>query len=189
MGRQILDHLPYLAARQSLRIPTGEVVEFYSYQIVVWVAVTLGNEAWEPDVNPRFPAVIDTGTNRGFYLHERHLRDWAGIPDPLTPAPSSGGPYLWHPDETPIPTWRLHGHKVWIFPNRATTHEIDSAAQPFDLGVQPVFFPEHPAIKLRNRRLALPPGPRIPALGLPAFEPRRLHLHIDAGARTVTLKE
>ena len=40
MGRRILNDLPYYALHQMLRVPTGEVVEFRSYQMVVWVTVT-----------------------------------------------------------------------------------------------------------------------------------------------------
>ncbi len=189
MGRRILSDLPYQPIGQIVRLHTGKIVEFHSYQVVIWVAVTRGNEKWARADHPLFPAILDTGTNRACYLHERHLREWAGVEDPWTPAPSSGGHYLWHEDEAPIPTWRLHAHKVWLFPNRPGAIEIDASAEPFDLHAQPTFFPLRPTIKLRNKRLKPPPGPRVPVLGLPAFERRRLHLHIDTGARSVMLSE
>ena len=184
----ILNRLPYLAAKQRLALPGGEFVDFLGYQIVVWVCVTHINDEFDPAVHPRFPAVLDTGTNRGFYLKESHLREWAGIDDPLTPAPSAGGLLMWHPHEEPVPPWRMHRHRVLLFANQPGTTLVDETALPFDLQVEPVFLPSRPFHKLKNKRNA-PPGPRVPVLGLPAFERRRLYLHIDCGARTVTLRE
>lgn len=186
---RILDRLPYRPKGISLQIPSGDVVEFRSYQIVVWAAITHATEDWARDDHPLFPCIVDTGTNRGFFLRESHLREWAGIDDPLTPAPSSGGLFAWHPLETPIPIWRLHTHKVWLFPNLPGSIEVDLQETPYDLHIEPVFLPARPVVKLRNKKLTPPDGPRVPVLGLPAFERRRLHLHIDAGTRTVSLRE
>ena len=106
----------------------------------------------EPNI-PRFPALLDTGNNYGFSVQDRHLREWAGIDPGLLVALGD--------IEIEGQVVKRRRAAVWLYPNIPGRQEVASGRPPFRLemlkGVA-VYTPE-----------AVPPGPRLPLLGLPAL--------------------
>ena len=168
---KILDRLPITEERTSLRFG-GRYVKVRPDQILVWVGVHMAGPL-EPEENiPRFPALLDTGNNFGFSVQDRHLRAWAGI-DPGLLAPLGDITI-----EGKVVTCRRAS--VWLYPNRPGRQEVASGRPPFRLRM-----PKGIAIYTPD---AVPPGPRLPLLGLPAFLDNGLDWWLDPDQRRITVQ-
>jgi hypothetical protein len=138
----------------------------------VWVSVHL-SEVLVPDENiPRFPALLDTGNNFGFSVQDRHLREWAGIDPGLLEALGEitiEGKAVTRREAT-----------VWLYPNVPGRQDTAGGGPPFRLDLSQgiaVYTPE-----------AVPPGPRLPLLGLPALLENDLDFWLDPERRHVTVQ-
>ena len=118
----------------------------------------------------RFPALLDTGNNFGFSVQDRQLRDWGGIDPALLVVLGDieiNGQIVKRREAT-----------VWLHPNVPGREDVAKHRPPF---------------RLRMGRgiavyttVAIPPGPRLPLLGLPAFLENDLELWLDPERRHIT---
>src|SRR5271166_6791818 len=102
------------------RLPFREVADEVScelerlpvkpYQIIVWVSVTARNVVDLPRHAPRIPAILDTGHNHHFSIHERQLADWALLQRNLLPPRGT--------IKVEGATVPLHRATVWLHPNQ-----------------------------------------------------------------------
>ena len=168
---KILDRLPIPTAHTSLRFD-GRHITVRPNQILVWVSVHLGGPV-EPEKNiSRFPALLDTGNNFAFSLQDRHLREWAGIDPGLL---------------VPVGDITIEGKvvkcrraNVWLYPNIPGRQDVMSDRPPFRLKMSKgiaVYTKDH-----------VPPGPRLPLLGLPAILDNDLDAWLDPERRHVTVQ-
>ena len=168
---KILDRLPIPEDRASLRFG-GRYVTVHRDQILVWVSVHLAG-VLEPEENiPRFPALLDTGNNFGFSMQDRHLREWAGIDPGLLEALGD--------IEINGQVVTRRGATVWLYPNIPGRQDVAGDRPPFRLGMGKGI-----AVYTQD---AVPPGPRLPLLGLPAFLDNDLDCWIDPERRHVTVQ-
>ena len=168
---KILDRLPISEDRASLRFG-DRYVTIHANQILVWVSVHL-SEVLVPEANiPKFPALLDTGNNFGFSVQDRHLRDWAGI------APGLLAPLGEITIEGKAVTCR--DATIWLYPNIPCRQDAADRRPPFRLDLSKgiaVYPPD-----------AVPPGPRLPLLGLPAVLENDLDLWLDPERWHVTVQ-
>jgi hypothetical protein len=168
---RVLDRLPVLSAAQAEAFGERHA-EVKRHQILVWVGVHLAEVA-EPEANaPWFPGILDTGNNFGFSMQHRHLREWAGIDPQLLP--HLGGLRI---DERMVDRCET---TLWLYPNIPGTRKPDRGARPHLLEMR-----EGIALYPRD---AIPPGPRLPLLGLPALLDNDLDLWLDPEARRVSVQ-
>jgi hypothetical protein len=168
---KILDRLPIPEDRTSLRFG-DRYVNIHANQILVWVSVH-APEVLMPEENmPRFPALLDTGNNFGFSVQDRHLRQWAGIDSGLLDALGEitiEGKVVARREAT-----------VWLHPNIPGRQDLAGGRPPFRLDLSKgiaVYTPD-----------AVPPGPRLPLLGLPAMLDNDLDLWLEPEVRHVTVR-
>lgn len=168
---KILDRLPISSERTSPGFG-DRYITLHRSQILVWVSI-LPAGVLEPEVNaPRLPALLDTGNNFGFSMRDRQLREWAGIrPELLKPL-----------GEAQIEGQPVERRKaaVWLFPNMPGRREVSGSPPPFRLEMRKgiaIYPPE-----------AIPPGPRLPLLGLPALLDNDLDCWLDPERRHVTVQ-
>jgi hypothetical protein len=168
---KILDRLPIPKERTSLRFG-GRYITIHADQIVVWMSVHMSG-VLAPEGNiPRFPALLDTGNNFGFSLRDRHLREWAGIdPDLLK-------------DRGDV---EINGQAVtcreatvWLYPNVPGRQDAASDRPPLRLELVKGIGVHAPD--------TVPPGPRLPLLGLPALLENDLDFWLDPERRHVTVR-
>jgi hypothetical protein len=168
---KILDRLPISEDRASLRFG-DRYVTIHANQILVWVSVHL-SEVLVPEQNiPRFPALLDTGNNFGFSVQDRHLRDWAGIDPGLLDAIGDitiEGKIVPRREAT-----------VWLYPNVPGRQDAAAVGPPFRLDMSKGL-----AVYTED---AVPPGPRLPLLGLPALLENDLDFWLDPERRHVTVQ-
>ena len=168
---KILDRLPISDDRTSLRFG-DRYITIHANQILVWVSLHL-SEVLVPEVNiPRFPALLDTGNNFGFSVQDRHLREWAGIDPGL----------LGFLGDIEINEQVVTRRKatVWLYPNVPGRQDTAVGGSPFRLDLSQgiaVYTPD-----------AVPPGPRLPLLGLPAFLENHLDFWLDPERRHITVQ-
>ncbi|MFI5456514.1 MAG: hypothetical protein ACHRXM_13775 [Isosphaerales bacterium] len=168
---KILDRLPIPEDRTSLRFG-DRYVTIHANQILVWVSVHLPGILVPEGNIPRFPALLDTGNNFGFSVQDRHLREWAGTdPGPLE---AIGDITI----EGKVVTCR--DAAVWLYPNIPGRQDAASGRPPFRLDLSRGI-----AVYTQD---AVPPGPRLPLLGLPAFLDNDLDLWLDPERRHVTVQ-
>jgi hypothetical protein len=168
---KILDRLPIPKDRMSLRFG-DRYITVHRNQILAWVSVHLA-QVLEPEENvPRFPALLDTGNNFGFSVQERHLREWAGIDPGLLE--SLGDIEI----EGQVVTRREA--TVWLYPNMPGRQEVTNGRPPFRLKM-----PKGIVVHTRD---AVPPGPRLPLLGLPALLDNDLDWWLDPQRRQITVQ-
>jgi hypothetical protein len=168
---KILDRLPISGERTSVRFGDRHVAVLPD-QILVWVSVHLAG-VLQPEANiPRIPALLDSGNNFEFLSQHRHLREWAGI-DPAV-LRSLGTREI---DGRAVPCRQA---AIWLYRNVPGTREIASGRPPFRLRM-PRGIAVHP-------RDAVPPGPRLPLVGLPAILNNDLDWWIDPERRYVTVQ-
>ncbi len=159
---KILDRLPIPEDRTSLRFGDRHVT-IHANQILVWVSVHLSGVLVPEENIPRFPALLDTGNNFGFSVQDRHLREWAGL-DP--------GLLEFLGDITiagKIVTRRKA--TVWLYPNAP-------GRQDAAVGRSPLRLVMTRGIAVYTQDM-VPPGPRLPLLGLPALLENDLDLWLD----------
>jgi hypothetical protein len=168
---KILDRLPITEDRASLRFG-DRYVTIYANQILVWVSVQLSGILIPEENVPRFPALLDTGNNFDFSVTDRHMREWAGIDPDLLDVRGNiaiDGKVVTRRQAT-----------VWLYPNIPGRQDPASDRSPFRLdmirGIA-VYTPN-----------AVPPGPRLPLLGLPTFLENGLDFWLDPDRRHVTVQ-
>ena len=168
---KILDRLPIPEDRTSLRFG-DRYVTIHANQILVWVSVHLSGVLVPEENIPRFPALLDTGNNFGFSVQDRHLREWAGI-DPglleLLGDITIEGKVVTRREAT-----------VWLHPNVPGRQDAASGRPPFRLKMRKGI-----AVYIAD---AVPPGPRLPLLGLPALLENDLDFWLDPERRHVTVQ-
>jgi hypothetical protein len=168
---KILDRLPISGSRMSLQFG-GKYVTLHRNQILVWVSIQVTG-ASAPELNvPRFPALLDTGNNFHFSVQDRQLREWAGL-DPgalaILGSVATDGQVVKRREAT-----------VWLYPNIPGRHEVASGRPPFRLRTAKGI--------VVHTQDAVPPGPRLPLLGLPAFLDNDLDLWLDPERRHITVQ-
>jgi hypothetical protein len=168
---RILDRLPISQEHTSLRFG-GRHITVRPNQILVWMSVHLSGVRVPEGNTPRFPALLDTGNNFGFSMQDRHLREWAGI-DPgslraIGDLTIEGRPVV------------CREATVWLYPNVPGRQDAAGGRPPFQLemGKGIAVYPPD----------AVPPGPRLPLLGLPALLENDLDCWLDPERRHVTLQ-
>jgi hypothetical protein len=168
---KILDRLPISEKRTSLQFG-DRFITIRLNQILVWVSVHLATTR-EPESNiPRFPALLDTGTNFAFSLPDRQLREWAGIDPSLLV--SLGDAEI----NGQVVTCRRA--TVWVSPSSPGRQELAGDRPPFRLEMSKgiaVYPPD-----------AMPTAPRLPLLGLPALLDNDLDWWLDPERRCITVQ-
>jgi hypothetical protein len=120
-----------------------------------------------PAGSPRFPAILDTGTNHNFSIRTEHFERWARL------SLRQRGKVRIQGAEVPL----LAG-SVWIRPNRRGTADLaEGQAVRLEMHEGLIVFPEN-----------APNPARLPILGLRALVRNRLKLIINGKRREVTLK-
>jgi hypothetical protein len=168
---KILDRLPIPEDRTSLRFG-DRYVTIHANQLLVWVSVHL-SEVLVPRENiPRIPALLDTGSNFGFSMQDRHLREWAGIDPNMLEVVGDiaiDGKVVTRREAT-----------VWLYPNVPGRQDVAVGWPPFRLDMSKGI-----AVHTED---ALLPGPRLPLLGLPAFLENDLDFWLHPERRHVTVQ-
>jgi hypothetical protein len=168
---KILNRLPIPEDRTALRFG-DRYVTIHANQILVWVSVHL-SEVLVPEENiPRFPALLDTGNNIGFSVQDRHLREWAGIDPNLLE-------FLGNIEINEQVVTRREA-TVWLYPNVPGRQDTAGGWSPFRLDLSKGI-----AVYMQD---AIPPGPRLPLLGLPALLDNDLDFWLDPERRHVTVQ-
>ena len=158
----ILRDLPFFPNPTLLSIPGGPTISILNNQIIVWVSVTRPDLAEPSPYVRRFPAVLDTGYNRGFMTRQQQLLEWAGLaPTELYQVSSQRS------EQRRIPT---HDAIVWLHCNQAGKRDEFTEAAPFGLQLDEgiAVWPS-----------SLPGARRLPLLGMEALRLAGLQLHID----------
>jgi hypothetical protein len=168
---KILDRLPTSEKRASLRFRERHVT-IRANQILVWVGVHLSEVLVPEETVPRFPALLDTGNNFGFSVQDRHLKEWAGIDPRLLDAVGE------ITIEGEVATCREA--TVWLYANVPGRQEAAGSGRPFRLELSKGI-----AVYTQD---AVPPGPRLPLLGLPALLENDLDFWLDPERRHVTVQ-
>jgi hypothetical protein len=167
---RILQEFPYFGEPTSVKV-RGRSYPVKRDQIVLWVSVTeQGADRLDPRA-PRIPAILDTGCNHNFVIHQKHLSDWVGI----------------HPDYLPkLANTRVGGElmsqfaaNVWIHSNVAGKRD-ELTHSPFQLELMP-------GIAVHPAKQGDVVHPRLPLLGLRAFQKTGLRIAIDCGHRHVNI--
>lgn len=169
---RVIQELPYFEQSTSVQV-RGRSFPVKREQIVLWISVAdQGQEQLDPRV-PRIPAVLDTGCNHNFVINQHHLTAWVGIhPDYLPKLASTrvGG------QEVP-----QFGANVWLHRNIPGRRDELTPGPPFQLELTPgiaVFPAPH----------GEPLQPRLPLLGLRAFQRAGLRITIDCDRRRVNIR-
>ena len=121
---KILQHLPLLSNSRPIRFGQRHV-SFHRNALVIWLIVGLSSDKRGEYLSPAFPALLDSGNNSEFFLHEHHLLHWAGM----------------HPNQFETTgSVNINGQRislleadVWIHPNLPGSHERDPLRSPFRL--------------------------------------------------------
>lgn len=164
---KILDRLPFYEGPSAVSTPDG-IADVKPYQIVVIVSLAGRGIMDLPDGSPRFPAILDTGTNHNLSIRSEHFERWAKLPL------RKRGKVRIQGAEVPL----LAG-TVWIHPNRRGTRDLaERQAMRLEMHEGLIVFPEN-----------APNPARLPILGLRALVRNRLKLIIDGKRREVTLKK
>lgn len=163
---KILSRLPFSEGPSEVWTSDG-VAEVKPYQIVVTVSVAARGVMELPAGSPRFPAILDTGTNHNFSIRREHLERWARLRLPERGSVRSGG--------ARVP---LLGGSVWLHPNRPGTRDLlEQPPVRLDMHEGLIVYPED-----------IPNPARLPILGLRAIVRNDLQLVVNGRRREVTLK-
>jgi hypothetical protein len=159
---RIIRDLPSFDHPSTLMV-RGRPFRVKRQQIIIWVGIAeMGLPSLHPKT-PRIPAIFDTGCNHSFVIHERHLREWAGIhPASLRPlgAVSDRGRRLMQ-----------FAANVWLHPNRPGYRDEFLNGQPF-----PLELPSGIAVASAESDAA---WPRLPLLGTLGLRTARVRVTID----------
>ncbi len=164
----LLYQMPF-SDKSSEVVIRGERIRVKANQIILWLSLGLPRIDVPAPLAPPFPAILDTGHNYTFSIHERHLHQWAGLQpemlNALTTIRDRGRRVL------------LRAANIWVHPNeRGSRDRIAEGLPQF--------------IK-SNRGIAVYPGndfPRLPILGLRAIAENNLLLKVDGPRREATLR-
>lgn len=168
----IIRELPYFEQPTSVHV-RGRPFPVKREQIILWVSVAeQGQEQLDPRT-PRLPAILDTGCNHNFVINQQHLSDWAGI----------------HPSYLPkLASMRVGGQlvpqfaaNVWLHPNVTGKLGELTSGPPFQLELTP-------GIAVYPVKHGEPALPRLPLLGLRAFQQAGLRITIDCDRRRVNIR-
>ena len=159
---KVLDRLPIPENRASLRFG-DRYIAIHANQILAWVSVHLSEVVVPEENTPTFPVLLDTGNNVGFSLQDRHLREWAGIDPGLLE-------FLGDIEINEQVVTRREA-TVWLYPNVPGRQDVAGDRPPFRLDLSRGI-----AVYTQD---AVPPGPRLPLLGLPAFLEHDLDVWLD----------
>ena len=163
---KILDRLPFSQGPSEVSTPDG-IAEVKPYQIVVIVSLVARDLLDLPQGSPRFPAILDTGTNHNLSVRTEHFERWARL------RLRQRGKVRIQGDDVP-----LVAGSVWIHPNRPGTHRLtEGQAIRLEMRDGLIVYPE-----------TAPNPARLPILGLRALVRNHLKLIIDGRHREVTLK-
>ncbi len=160
--RTIIDSSP-LSGPAWVQVKSGERIQIWPRETIVWVSVTPPTFIALPANWPRFPAVVDCGFNSTFLISELQLQTWAGIDRqslPTPPADMTGGPTIRGR------AVRMFEAAIWIHPNVSGMTDLDSRHEPFALYATP-------------RVIVSPPGKalaRLPLIGMKILEDNGLQL-------------
>ncbi len=168
---KVLDRLPIPQERTSLRFG-DRYVTIHANQILVWVSVHLSGVLAPDEKIPKLPALVDTGNNFGLSVQDRHLREWAGIDPGMLEV--RGDIAI----DGKVVTRRTA--TVWLYPNLPGRHDPSRGRPPFRLSLRN-------GIAVYGRD-AIPPGPRLPLLGLPALIENDLDFWLDPERCHVTVQ-
>jgi len=164
----LLNRMPFSDNSSEIAIQ-GKRVRVRANQIILWVSLNLRHEASPKPIVTPFPAILDTGHNYTFSIHERHLIEWAGLRPTdlkvLTAIRDRGQQVL------------LRAANIWVHPNvRRSRDKIDE---------KPPHFID------ATRGIAVYPGsdfPSLPILGLRAIAENNLVLKVNGPGREATLR-
>jgi hypothetical protein len=164
----LLDFMPFSEEPGEVSI-RGERVRIRANQIILWVTLSLQRVKAANLLATPFPAILDTGHNHTFSIHERHLTEWAGLrPDLLIALGTSrdrGQRIL------------LRAANIWIHPNERGSRERLAERSPHLIEAK--------------KGIAVYPGddfPRLPIMGLRAIAENNLILKVDGARRRATLR-
>jgi hypothetical protein len=163
---KILDQQPIPDRRVKERFGV-RYVRVKRHQILIWVGIDLAGVAQPAPNLPVIPALLDTGSNFEFSIQHRHLQEWAGID--LALLTSVGSIEI---NEQVVARYLA---TIWLYPN---------------LPGQRTIAPKRPPVRLRMDRgiaiygaHAIPRGPRLPLVGLPALLNNDLDFWLDPEGR------
>jgi hypothetical protein len=162
----ILDRLPLLARTETITFRPRHVA-FHRDEILVWLSVGLRGEHDPQRISPPFPALLDTGNNSGFYLHEHHLVQWAGIRPAVLPSLGTR-----RVNQRDVPS---RDADVWVHPNTPRTWQRAPGKLPFRLELV-----EGVAVGPPMADQAV--FPRMPLLGVAALRDNGLGFWFDSKA-------
>jgi hypothetical protein len=179
---KILDCLPMLPRTQN--VPFGERnVTVHRGALLVRLSIGLRGEERLDRLSAPFPALLDSGNNFDFYLHEHHLVNWAAIRPALLATLTTR--YI---NRQPIPCREAD---VWIYPNLPGSHQRMEGKPPFKLRMKG-------GIAVGPQMPNQPIFPRLPLLGFSAlcnneldfwFDSKTSHCHVwTAGWRTKIIR-
>src|SRR5690349_11344944 len=117
---KILERQPFSEKPTDVWTPDG-IAAVKPYQIVVWVSLASRRPIDSALDLPRFPAILDPGTNHNFTIRQRQLERWAKLPLSRRGTARVSG--------LTVP---LMTGQVWIHPNQSGTTAISDRA-PFFL--------------------------------------------------------
>lgn len=163
----ILKRLPVLDTHPTATVG-NDSIRLRPGQIVAWVSVSAKKVLDFDRRMPRFPVLIDTGSNHGLTLTADHLVRWAGI----------------QPEFFRLLGYALVNRErverreatVWLHFNRPGTWLEVLEREPFRLAA------EH------GIAVAQGSNPRIPLLGVQAFLDNELEFRLCGNTRVVTVK-
>jgi hypothetical protein len=163
---KILNRLPFSLAPSVVSTPNG-ILAVKSYQIIVMVSVTARGVAKLPEEWPRFPAILDTGTNHNFAIREDQLERWASL------RLRQRGTVRIRGEVIP-----LFAGSVWIHSNRPGTMNLaEGRAVQLQTPDGLIVYPESASS-----------AARLPVVGLRALVRNHLTLIVDGNRCEVTLK-
>ena len=123
----IIRNIPFFDQPTTVEV-RGQSVRVKRDQILIWVSIAeKGVRTLHPNT-PRFPAILDTGSNHNFAIRRKQLIEWAGL----------------HPNYLrSFAATRLHGRtvaqlaaNVWLYPNRLGQRDEFAERPPFLLECQ-----------------------------------------------------
>lgn len=165
---RLLNSMPFLADPGEIVVRDERVI-VRANQLIMWVTLTLRRvDVPNPTATP-FPVILDTGHTHSFSIHERHLRDWAGLrPEMLLELKAI---------RERRQRITLRAANIWAHPNERHSRER-LASRP-------------PILVEADAGIAVYPGndfPRLPILGLRAIAYNQLVLEVSGAKRQATLR-
>lgn len=165
----IIRDLPYFDQPSRLEV-RGRTFPVKRDQIVLWISISeQGTQQLDPHA-PHIPAILDTGCNYNMLINQRHPTAWAGI----------------HPEYLPkLASMRVSGKRVsqlagnvWLHANKPGSRDDLESQTPYQLELLP-------GIAVFPAKEGQPLYPRLPLLGLRAFQKAGLRISIDCRHRRV----